>query len=454
MRTRAETGVLPASNRFGQVFLLAFATMLTLALMMPAALAQSDDEEPTIDVYASDEPQPIAVATFIAPPALAGRAEEIRRIVESNLESSGLFEIVPVAAHIQVISDFDAVPQFADWRTINAAALVTGWIGQSGDGRLIAQFRVFDTTTEEQVLGRQIIAEPIDWRRVGHKIADGAYAELTGEGPYFDSRVAFVAESGPKNRRQKRLAIMDQDGANVRYLTGNGLVIGPRFSPNDNAILYTSYDNGAPEVFLINLNGGARQRLGTFPGMTFAPQFSPDGGSVIFSVSQDGNTDIWAMTLGGQRRRLTRSPGIETSPSYSPDGGQIVFESDRSGRQQIYIMSAGGGGERRISFGGGSYAAPIWSPKGDLIAFTKIQGGRFCVGVMGPDGSNERLLDCQFSVEGPSFSPNGRVLMYFSESPGSRGRAQLRSIDVTGSNRRLVKAPGSASDPSWSGLRK
>ena len=439
---------------------LRFLMMGALALVLmaaPAVHAQDLDGEPIIDITdPSFEPVPIAIANFIADGALAGRADDIRAIVEANLAGTGLFEIVPREAHIQQISDFNQVPQFADWRAINAAALVTGFVSQAGDGRLVAQFRVFDTQAEEQLEGQQILADPNDWRRVGHKVSDGAYTTLTGEGPYFDSRVVFVAESGSKGDRKKRLAVMDQDGANVRYLPDtSGLVLSPRFSPNDQQILYISYNTGSPEVYLMNLATNQRERLGSFPGMTFAPQFSPTGREVIFSLAQDGNTDLYAMNLTNRRkRRLTRSPGIETSPSYSPDGSQIVFESDRSGRQQLYVMSAGGGEGRRISFGNGSYGTPVWSPTGDLIAFTKIVSGRFHVGVMRPDGSEERLLSTSFLDEGPTFAPNGRVLMFYRESPGAKGSASIMSIDVTGRAIRRVSTPGSASDPAWSPLRK
>ena len=442
-----------------KLFALAPLVALGLALVAPGApaVAQSSDDGTTIVVGDPNfQPTPIAVAGFLSPQDLNARAEEIRQIIEADLESSGLFKVVPKSAHISAIADFNVLPQFADWRAINATALVTGSVARAEDGRLIVQYRVFDTATEEQVVGQQVLAAPDKWRRIGHKVADGAYSQLTGEGPYFDSRVAFIAESGSKARRIKRLAIMDQDGANVDYLgASGGLVLSPRFSPNGQEVLYISYDTGSPEVFYYNIANGENRRLGSFPGMTFAPHFAPDGSSVIFSLSQDGNTDIWAMGLrGGERRRLTRSPSIETSPSYSPDGARIVFESDRSGKQQLYVMSAGGGGETRISFGTGSYGTPVWSPKGDLIAFTKIQGGRFYIGVMRPDGTDERLLDAGFNVEGPTFSPNGRVLMYFSETPGAAGQSQLVSIDVTGINKRRVRTPGGASDPSWSALLK
>ena len=436
-----------------------FLTILALGAVPAHAQIQIEDDGEGTTIVIDDpnfEPMKMAIAPFLAPPDLAVRADDIRAIVEANLDRSGLFQILPREGYIQQITDFDLVPQFADWRAIGAEALLTGSITRATDGRLIAQFRVFDTNAEEQLEGLQILADPTDWRRVGHKISDGAYTKLTGEGPWFDSRVVFVAESGPKGDRKKRLAVMDQDGANVRFLPDtSGLVLSPRFSPNDQQILYISYNTGSPEVYLMNLDTNQRERLGTFPGMTFAPQFSPSGNEVILSLSQGGNTDLWAMSLSSRsKRRLTRGPSIETSPSFSPDGTQVVFESDRSGKQQLYVMSAGGGEGRRISFGAGSYGTPVWSPKGDLIAFTKIIGGRFHIGVMRPDGSDERLLTTSFLDEGPTFAPNGRYLMFYRESPGARGTAQVMMIDVNGKNLRRADTPGAASDPAWSPLRK
>ncbi len=446
----------PARPALVPILMIALGLAVALSVA-PAARAQTAADEGTTIVVGDPnfQPMPIAVAGFLAPPDLASDAENIRSVVEADLDRSGLFRILPQSAYLERITDFNKVPSYADWRAINAQALVTGQVSRASDGRLVAQFRVFDTQAEEQLEGQQILAAPADWRRVGHKVADGVYTRLTGEGPYFDSRVVFVAESGPKGDRTKRLAVMDQDGANVRYLPdASGLVLGPRFSPNEQLVLYTSYDSGRPELYLMNLDTDQRERLGAFPGMSFSPQFSPNGNDVVFSVAEEGNVDIWAMNLADRsKRRLTRGAAIETSPSYSPDGSRIVFESDRGGKQQLYVMPAAGGEGTRISFGAGSYGSPVWSPKGDLIAFTKILGGRFHIGVMRPDGSDERLLTTSFLDEGPTFSPNGRVLMFSRETPGASGTTQVISIDVTGRNLRRVETPGAASDPAWSPLR-
>ncbi len=427
---------------------------ILLAFGARAQTTQGGALEVTI---AGGEFTPISVAApaFIAPPGEAANlAQQIRDVAMADLEGSGLFRIVPPAAYIEQISDFDAEPRYPDWQAINADALVTGRANIEPDGRILVQFRLFDSFASGQVEGLQFFSDPADWRRIGHKIADAIYAKLTGEGGYFDTRIVYVQESGTKGARSKRLAIMDQDGANVRTLTsGRELVLTPRFSPDDQEILYISYERGEPQIYLYNLATEQREILGNFPGMSFAPRFSPDGRQVVLSLSQDGNTDIWVMELATRKmRRLTSSPAIETAPSYSPDGSQIVFESDRGGGQQIYIMNALGGGETRISFGQGRYGTPVWSPRGDLIAFTKSAGGQFQIGVMRTDGSDERILDSSFLSEGPTWAPNGRVISFFRESPGANGAASLWSVDITGRNLKRLPGAGAGSDPAWSPL--
>jgi len=434
--------------------------VLAALLVVAAPFATARAEGPILQVPLSPsdvfEPLPVAIMPLTAAdPGMTGAAGDIARVLTADLESTGLFDLIPAAAFIDTGYAFGSVPNYNDWRVINAAALVTGEVDLASDGRMLVRLRLFDTYAEEEIAALEWAGAPADWRRFAHKVADAVYTRLTGEGPYFDSRVVFVDETGPKGDRRKRLAVMDMDGANLHYIPGaDGLVLSPRFEPNQQSILYISYDTGEPQVFLLNLATGQRERLGSFPGMSFAPRFSPDGRQIALSLSQGGNTDLYVMSLAGrQLRRLTRGPGIETSPDFSPDGSEIVFESDQSGSQQLYIMPASGGAARRISFGPGSYGTPVWSPRGDLIAFTKILGGRFHIGVMRTDGSDERLLSVSFLDEGPTFSPNGRVLMFFRETPGPNGAPAIYSIDVTGRNLRRVPTPNAASDPAWSPLR-
>jgi len=407
----------------------------------------------TIDVNKGTiEPLPIAVTDFIAGDQLGA---EISSIVIADLKRSGLFAPIDKSAFIEKISNPDVAPRFDDWKVINAQALVTGRVSREADGRIRAEYRLWDTYAGQQLSGEQFFGNDSNKRRIAHIIADAIYERLTGEKGYFDTRVVFIDESGAKNSRQKRLAIMDQDGANVRYLSnGKSIVLTPRFSPNRQEITYMSYESGQPRVYLLQIETGQRELVGNFPGMTFAPRFSPDGQKVIMSLMRDdGNSNIFAMDLRSRNTtRLTDSVAIDTSPSYSPDGSQIVFTSDRgggSGRSQIYVMGADGSNPHRISFGQGVYSTPVWSPRGDLIAFTKQTGGQFQIGVMRTDGSGERILSSGFQQEGPTWAPNGRVLMFFRDAGGG---PKLVSVDLTGRNEQSIPTANYASDPAWSPL--
>ncbi|TKD21818.1 Tol-Pal system protein TolB [Rhodobacter capsulatus] len=400
------------------------------------------------------EPLPYALPTFVDEGA-GSLASQITRVIADDLSGTGLFREIPEGAHIQRFGSFDTPVSYADWQAINAQALINGSVGMSG-GKVVVKFRLYDVYGNTQLGdGQQLAASPQSWRRLAHKVADVIYARITGESGYFDSRVVYVAESGPKGQRQKRLAIMDYDGENVNYLTDSStIVLAPRFSPQGDRILYTTFETGFPRIKMMSVGNAAGKLLPEVPGtMTFSPRFSPDGGSIVYSLEQNGNTDLYRMSVsGGSVERLTNSPAIETAPSYSPDGSQIVFESDRSGTQQIYVMSAGGGEPVRISNGDGRYGTPVWSPRGDLIAFTKQSGGRFFIGVMRTDGSEERDLTASYLDEGPTWAPNGRVLMFTRESPGAAGAAKMYTVDITGRNLKAVAGAGGASDPTWGPL--
>ena len=401
------------------------------------------------------EPMPFAVPNFIDEGGAGELAQNIARVVASDLQGTGLFREVGAQAYISQVTSFDGPIAYADWQAINTQALITGAV-QAGGGQIIVKFRVFDIFSGAQLGdGLQFAGTPATWRRMAHKVADAVYSRITGEGPYFDSRIVYVAESGPKNQRQKRLAVMDYDGANVQYLTDSAsIVLAPRFSPSGDRILFTSYASGFPQIYLMDVGTLAIRSLGEQPGtMTFSPRFSPDGNRVAFALERDGNSDLYMLDLAsGQLSQLTNSPSIETAPSFSPDGTQIVFESDRSGNQQIYIMSANGGEATRVSNGRGRYGTPVWSPRGDMIAFTKQNEGRFHIGVMMTNGGEERLLTSSFLDEGPTWAPNGRVIMFTRETAGAAGQAQLFSVDVTGRNLRQIVTEGPASDPAWSPL--
>ncbi|MCB9973440.1 MAG: Tol-Pal system protein TolB [Rhodospirillales bacterium] len=405
------------------------------------------------------QPMPIAITSFYSDDAERQKlGRDIADVVTANLRRTGLFDPLNPQAFIQDLRSINVNgPRFPEWRAINAQALVSGTASRTADNQTRVEFRLYDVFSERQILGVAYTTNDSNWRRIAHIISDEIYKRITGEDAYFDSRIVYVSESGSTTKRVKRLAIMDQDGFNHKYLTdGSYLVLTPRFSPSQQLITYLSYYNNRPRVYLYDINTGKQEVLGNFPGMTFAPRFSPDGRKVIMSYAEDGNSDIYLMDISTkQPRRLTNNPGIDTAPSFSPDGKKVAFESDRSGSQELYVMNVDGSGVERISFGDGRYGNPVWSPRGDLIAFTKMHEGQFFIGVMRPDGSGERLITRAYHVEGPSWSPNGRVLIYFKETPSARGRsAKLYTIDLTGFNERQLQTPQDASDPAWSPLNE
>lgn len=433
---------------------LKYVLALVMCLIVTPARAELQ-----IDVTgAMRDPLPLAFPEMIHDGFWVGQyAGKIRDVVIADLERSGLFRIIPENSYIQELTSIDEQPNFVDWKAIQAHALVQSAIKEVDPNTLRVEFRLWDVYAENQLKGQSFTTTKDNWRRVAHVIADAIYERLTGEKGYFDTRIVYVSETGPATKRVKRLAIMDQDGENHKFLTsGAAMALTPRFSPNLQKVTYMSYAGAMPKVYILDIETGKQELLGSFPGMTFAPRFSPDSSKVLLSYANNGRTNIYEMDLKKRTsKRLTSGSAIDTSPSYSPDGSQIVFNSDRGGNQQLYVMNADGSDVHRISFGTGRYATPVWSPRGDYIAFTKMANGQFYIGVMYPDGSGERLLASGYLVEGPTWSPNGRVLMYFRQDKGTSRRnapVKLYSIDLTGYNERMIVTPAEASDPAWSPL--
>jgi TolB protein len=436
------------SRSFG---LCAGACILIAAALFAAAPARAELHV-TVD-QGNAKPLPIAIPDFVAPNAAdTAAAQNIAKVVRADLERSGLFQPLDPKSFVEKLSNINVPPQFANWRVIAAQALVAGQVQAQSDGRLRVDFRLWDVFGETQMIGQQYFTTPENWRRIAHIISDAIYERITGEKGYFDTRIVFISESGPALARKKRLAVMDEDGANPIFLTrGDYLVLTPRFNPTAQMIAYMSYVGSKPRVYLFDLESGRQEMLGNFPNMTFSPRFSPDGNKVALTLETGGNSDIYIMDLRTRAlSRLTSDPAIDTAPSFSPDGSQITFESDRGGSQQIYVMNADGSNQHRISFGAGRNGTPVWSPRGDLIAFTSQTGG-FHIGVMHPDGSGVRIITDGWEDEGPTWAPNGRVIMFGRSAQGGRG-SQIWSIDVTGRNERRVTTPGDASDPAWSPL--
>jgi TolB protein len=445
------------------------AALLATPLLVPASArsqqppaagapgASGGTAEITVD-QARVEPIPIAIPVLAGAGGNADRiGQDISGVISNDLSHSGLFKPID-ATSVPLGASADAAPDFNLWKATGARALVTGKVANDGADKVRVEFRLWDILPGKQIQGTAYTTTTSNWRRVAHIIADVIYERLLGEKGYFDTRIVYVANTGPRDRRTKRLAIMDQDGENQRMLTdGSYLVLTPRFHPTKDEIAFMSYVNDRPRVYLFDLGNGHQQVLGDFRGLTLSPRFSPDGSGVVLAETNDSGASIYAVDLTSRTsRRLTDSGAIDVSPCYSPDGTQIVFNSDRDGNQQLYVMGADGSGQKRISFGEGKYATPVWSPRGDLIAFTRIAGDTFAIGVMHPDGTGERILSEGWDVEGPTFAPNGRVLMFWRENRPSdayhSGGSRLVSIDITGFNEREIATPTDASDPAWSPL--
>jgi TolB protein len=436
---------------------LAVSSGLALPQIAIAQTPAADDNEPElIEVDVEARVRKVAVPSFVSPTSAetaAGNtnalARQIAEVIASDLRGSGLFEPMgPSGLRAITLAEVTA-PQYDYWQGRNADQLIEGFIKAGADGNLTVGCYLYDLGTTQEVTRLGFVVPPREWRRAAHKCADAIYSKLTGELPFFDSRIAYIAETGPKGKRVKRLAIMDSDGANHRFITnGQATALTPRFSPNYKSILYLSYQDGNPRIYVYDVDSGRQRLITASKNPTFAPRWSPDGKTILYSMAVGGNTDVYKISVeGGTPVRLTTAPGIDVGGSFSPDGRQIVFESDRGGNQQVYVMSADGGNQKRISFGAGRHATPEWSPRGDLIAFTRIAGD-FRVGVMSPDGSGERMLTDSWQDEAPTWAPNGRVIQFFRTEKNS-GKTSIWQVDLTGRNERKLPTPVDGSDPAW-----
>ena len=450
------------STAAATLFVAAVPAMAQVAPAPAPAPAAPQTEGPIVDVIGGiSQPMGIAIPPLPTPEVASTPAgstdalgRQLAQVITNDLKNSGLFKPLPAGQLLAVPFAEATAPNYAGWSAAGATALVQGYVRANGNGTMTVGCYLYDTAQQREMARQGYIVPFGEWRRAAHKCADMVYTKLTGEGPYFDSRVVYVSETGPKARRVKRLALMDQDGFNGRFLTnGQTIVLTPTLSRDQRKIAYLSYLDKKPTIYVYDIAAGTQRKLVTDVSLAFAPRFSPDGRWILFSMATNGSTNIYRIPSGGgERQKLTNSPGIDTGGSYSPDGSKIVFESDRSGAQQLYVMNADGSDQHRISFGNGRYATPAWSPRGDLIAFTKIGGG-FHVGIMSPSGGGEKMLTDGWQDEAPSWSPNGRVIMFFRSTEGGSGVADLWSVDLTGVNERRLPTPFDGSDPNWGPIR-
>ena len=404
-----------------------------------------------IDIPAFATPADVPTAASAGSTAQLGRA--IAEVITADLKNNGLFKPVGPGQLPGVPMEQVQAPDFAAWSARGAEMLVHGAVSAGADGQLQVGCYLYDVALKQQRVGDIWNFVAADWRRAAHKCADAIYARLSGESPFFDSRIAYIAETGPKEHRMKRLAIMDSDGANHRFITsGQAMALTPRFSPDYKKIVYLSYLNGAPRIYVYDVAQNTQRLVVSTTNPVIAPRWSPDGKWILYSMSIAGNTNIYRVPAeGGRSQQLTDTPGINVGGSFSPDGGKVVFESDRSGSQQIYVMNADGTDQHRISFFGGKSATPEWSPRGDQIAFTHI-GGNLRIAVTSPGGQGLRYLTDSWQDESPTWAPNGRIIQFFRTEKGA-GHTSIWQVDLTGRNERRLPTPVDASDPSWGPVR-
>lgn len=378
-------------------------------------------------------------------------AWQVTKLVETDLSQTS--ELMPLPPDQKDYYSYPEVtaPTFSKWRGVGAKALMTGFVQSRPDGRLTVGCYVYDVDKGRELARKGFVVVPADLRRAAHKCSALAYEAITGAPGMFDTRIAYVAETGPAETRVKRIALMDADGYNHRYLTPGGTtVLTPRLSPKAARIAYVSFEGGVPQVRILDVQSGEQRPLLSGNAMTFAPRFSPDGSKIVFSMMLGANSDIYVVGAnGGLPQRLTTSPGIDTDPSFSPDGSKIVFESDRSGTQQLYIMDASGANQRRITFSVAAYSSPEWSPDGKQIAFTWRMADTRRIGIINVDGTGEKVLTSGPADESPAWAASSRELVF--QRTDAAGRPGIYRVSLDGSAPRKMTIPQDGSDPDWSG---
>ncbi len=398
---------------------------------------------------------PIALPLFVTLSGDRALAAGIPKVIADDLGMTSLFDTIPSEAYLEKILPEHFAGRnlsFPDWKLIGAEAVVIGKVESRGD-QVTVEMRLYDSTMGKMMAGRRYTGPARRVPMIAHKFANEILYAFTGVRGVFDTEIAFSATPG--RGKDKEIYVVGLDGQDPRRVTDNrSFNLFPRWSPDGNALAYTSFRTGVPVIYLRNLQDGTERAMVKFGNSKSPGCFSPGGESLYVSVSVEGNSDIYRVRLNNSAvEKVVEGWGIEVSPSLSPDGKKIAFVSNRSGSPQVYVRDlAASSGEHRISHAGGYSTSPSWSPTGERIAFTSQGGGKFSIYAVNPDGSNQQLLvsgdgDCT----DPSYSPDGRYVVYTFQK---KGYSELRIVSADGRwGKRLFSGPSGVGSPAWSPRR-
>lgn len=390
----------------------------------------------------SDQKFPIAI-----PDLNGSKGEEIADIIRNDMTLSGYFRVLPKTVYESVAKkegiSIESV-RFDYWTAVEAQALVKGEV-KSESGSLVITMRLFDTFGREMLVGKQYKSDKKHLREVAHRFSDEIMEALTGIRGVFNTKIAFVVQSGKGN---KDIFTMDMDGNNPTAVTKNkSLNLSPTWSPDGTKLVFTSYMKGNPDLYTVTVGKKDYKRITNNSGSNITPDFSPDGSLIALSSSATGISNLYTMSpSGGTMHRTTESKVIDVSPSWSPDGTYIVFASERAGGLHIYRTGPHSGPVQRLTFVGYQNDMPDYSPMGDKIVFAGRDMGTFDIFIMNTDGSNiQRLTVGSGSNESPTFSADGRFIAFSSTRSGAPAIYMMRA---DGSNQTKI-SEGNGALPAW-----
>jgi len=421
-----------------------FRAVVLLPLYCLALLSASFSARATMEIQvfggAADK---IAVAMVPFQTAPGQPMPALTKIAGDDLNRSGQFKMVDVSGTPHPVEP--AQVNYNVWRGRGAEAIVIGQVVALPGGRFDVRFRLLDVVKQTQLAGYSYNISPAQWRATAHQIADIVYEKLTGTPGVFSSRIAYVQKQG----KRYELKVADADGQNPRTVVRSSeSVISPMFSPDGDSLVYVSFEDKKPVVYVQSLRDGSRRKVAAFKGSNSAPAWAPDGKRLAVVLTRDEASQIYLINADGTGlTRLTRGGNLDTEPVFSPDGQTLYFASDRGGSPQIYRMAVSGGEPKRVTFSGSYNVSPTISPDGKYLAYIGREDGRFHVELLELASGQTRVLTDTARDESPSFAPNGQSVLYATVQDG---RGILGAVSLDGKTRaRLSESGVDAREPSW-----